>query len=332
MMHSAPTSEHNSNDCFLEKVQELGLNIFGFRGGQMNFSWGMRFTMQITAIACAVVISVPSSAQSKVPVTASPTFSEYFTVDENNLEEFSAKTRARTHVQMNEPLFGSELFIQKVKKLVVNLLKWTLHEEELPIPSERYIRKLHFGRWINDPNDNTCMNTRARVLVRDSQAEVTFRANKRCVVENGLWQDPYTGEEVTSSRKIQIDHIVPLKNAYVSGAWRWDYKTRCLYANYMGYENHLISSGSHENMSKGDRGPEKYLPPNTAYRCQYVRNWLTVKLIWQLTLNPDEVQAIHSVVNSDDCDPSLFRFTKEELEAQREDINSNIEFCMINKR
>jgi|GEM_PF-825368 len=332
MMHSAPPSQPNSNDCFLEKVQELGLNIFVFRGGYMNFSWGVKFTMQITAIVCAVLVSVSTYAQDKTPSAAAPTFSEYFTVDENNLEEFTAKIRSRTHMQLDQPLFGSELFIQKIKKFVVNLLKWTLHEEELPTPSERYIRKLHFGRWINDPNDNTCMNTRARVLVRDSQKEVTFRGNKRCVVEDGLWHDPYTGEEVTSSRKIQIDHLVPLKNAYVSGAWRWDYKTRCLYANYMGYGDHLISSGSHENMSKGDRGPEKYLPPNPAYRCQYVRSWLAVKLIWQLTLNPDEVQAIHTVVNEDGCDPALFRFTKEELEAQREDINSNIEFCMINKR
>lgn len=331
-MHSAPLSQPNSDDCFLEKVQELGLNNFILRGGYMNFSWGMKFTLRITAIVCATLVSVSSYAQEITPTASSPTFSEYFTVDENNLEEIPSRNRSRSLGHFEEPLLSSDLLIQKIKKFVVNLLKWTLHEEELPTPSERYIRKLHFGRWINDPYDSTCMNTRARVLVRDSQTEVTFRGNKNCIVEDGLWHDPYTGEDLTSSRKIQIDHLVPLKNAYVSGAWRWDYKTRCLYANYMGFDDHLISSGARENMSKGDRGPEKYIPPNPAYRCQYVRSWLAVKLIWQLTLNPDEVRAIHTVVNDYGCDRALFRFTKEELEAQRQDINKNIEFCMINKR
>src|SRR5690606_36654672 len=151
------------------------------------------------------------------------------------------------------------------------------------------------------PTDNICMNTRARVLVRDSQSPVTFRGNRDCVVDSGLWNEPYTGEQVTSSRQIQIDHMVPLKNAYVSGAWRWDYKTRCLYANFMGYRYHLVSSDAKQNMSKGDLGPDGYLPPNIAYRCQYLKNWLAVQLIWGLSLTLTEAQAIHDTVYALGC-------------------------------
>lgn len=254
-------------------------------------------------------------------------FSEYYTVDERGAG--TAKAYVFTALPQE---FGTDYLLLAAKKIVINLLKWTLHEEQRPIPEEDYIRKLHFGRWINDPTDDTCMNTRAKVLVRDSEEEVTYRNDKKCVVESGRWWDNYTNQELTSSRQIQIDHMVPLKNAYISGAYKWDYKTRCLYANYMGYKGHLISSEAHQNMAKGDRGPEKYLPPEPSYRCEYVKNWLTIKTIWGLNMTADEVQAVHEVVTNYNCKISDFRITKKELDDQRQFINENLEFCMINKR
>lgn len=284
--------------------------------------------MQLGAIILAVSLAIPGfsyAAQNPAPAQ------EFFTVDEENLE---AEATRRNEYGFSEysPNFGPDQFLQNLKKVVVNLLKWTLHEMQPPTPEEKYMRKLHFGRWINDPTDDTCMNTRAKVLVRDSNTEVTYRGNRQCVVENGHWNDPYAGKEVTSAREIQIDHMVPLKNAYVSGAWQWDYKTRCLYANYMGYRNHLVAADASENMSKGDRAPDKYLPTNLQHRCQYVRDWLAVKLIWKLNMTADEVQAIYETVNNYDCKGEDFRFSKTELERQRQFIASNIEFCMINRR
>ncbi len=286
----------------------------------------------VTVVLVAGLAAFKPSTAFSAP--AGPVEREFFTVDEDNLEsDVTQDSRYSTQNQNMSPMFfSSNYFIQRAKSLLVNLLKWTLHDEMPPQPEEKYIRKLHFGRWINDPNDNTCMNTRARVLVRDSQQDVTFRGNKQCVVEDGLWRDVYTDSDVTSSKGIQIDHMVPLKNAYVSGAWQWDYKTRCLYANYMGYKNHLVAAGSRENMSKGDRAPDKYLPPAFNYRCQYIRDWLAVKLIWKLTMTASEVQAIHEVVTNYGCDMDQFRFTQSELQKQRDNINDNLEFCMINKR
>lgn len=287
---------------------------------------GGKFLLQLVAI-----IMVASAAAPVWASTAPAPTQEFFTVDEDNLETDTTRKNDYSFMEYS-PEFGPDQFIQSLKKVVVNLLKWTLHQEQLPQPEEKYMRKLHFGRWINDPTDDTCMNTRAKVLVRDSNTEVTYRGGRQCVVESGHWNDPYAGKEVESAREIQIDHMVPLKNAYVSGAWQWDYKTRCLYANYLGYKNHLIAADASQNMSKGDRAPDKYLPANLSYRCQYVRDWLAVKLIWKLNMTMDEVQAIHDVVTNYGCKASDFRFTKTELEKQREYINANIEFCMINKR
>ncbi|ASD63886.1 HNH endonuclease family protein [Bdellovibrio bacteriovorus] len=284
-------------------------------------------SLQFVTMAMVAMSAAPVYA---APATAAPAH-EFFTVDEDNLESDTTRRNEYSFMEYS-PEFGPQQFIQGLKKVVINLLKWTLHEEAPPAPEEKYMRKLHFGRWINDPTDDTCMNTRAKVLVRDSNQEVTYRGNRQCVVDAGHWNDPYAGKEVVVAKEIQIDHMVPLKNAYISGAWQWDYKTRCLYANYMGYKNHLIAADASANMSKGDRAPDKYLPSNLAYRCQYVRDWLAVKLIWKLNMTMDEVQAIHDVVTNYGCKASDFKFSKAELESQREYINGNLDFCMINKR
>ncbi len=292
----------------------------------MSFVRIMKFRKCILGFILASHFVALAQAQAN---TAQPISKEYYTVNEQQLEQTGTTRSDFSAFTQN---FSPDSFIQRARVLVVNLLRWTLHNDRLQEPTERYMRKLHFGRWINDPTDDTCMNTRAKVLVRDSTGTVTYKGGRECVVDNGLWQDPYAGEEVTSSRGIQIDHMVPLKNAYTSGAWKWDYKTRCLYANYMGFNNHLISSSAHENMSKGDRAPDKYLPPNLSYRCQYIKNWLAVKLIWRLNMTSNEVHAIYEVANNYGCNLDDFKFSKQHLDEQREFINDNLEFCMINKR
>lgn len=251
-----------------------------------------------------------------------PVYHEYFTVNDTN---------TITESSINTFTFSPTQFLQAAQELVVNLLRWTLHNEDRPLPAENYIRKIHFGRWINDPTDDTCMNTRAKVLVRDSEDEVTYRNERKCVVENGKWIDPYSNQEFLNSRAIQIDHMVPLKNAYMAGAWRWDYRARCLYANYMGYRDHLIPASVHENTSKGDRAPNQYLPSEQSYRCQYVKNWLTIKLIWKLNMTADEAQAIYDVVTTYNCPTSDFQISQAELDEQRYFIYQNLDFCLTNR-
>ncbi|WP_413557214.1 DUF1524 domain-containing protein [Bdellovibrio sp. HCB209] len=266
------------------------------------------------------------------PYTDKPQWSQFYRVDDENVDHVSVGRPKTSPSDLMSPSVLMMDLYAKAKVAVVNLLRWNLYSAEMPVPTEKYMRKLHFGRWINDPTDETCMNTRAKVLVRDSKSDVTYRNGKFCVVEDGKWDDPYTNEEFSSSRHIQIDHMVPLKNAYMSGAFAWDYKTRCLYANYMGMKEHLVSAEAHQNMSKGDSGPEGYLPPYEPGRCQYIRNWLAIKMIWRLNVNPEEAQAMNDNIIKYNCRPSDFVFTKQELDAQRTVIAQSLNFCMINKR
>jgi len=250
---------------------------------------------------------------------------EYYTIEESPGRPPLGASELSSFVP--EELFsGAEVF-NAVRAGVLNLLQWTLHPQPPPMPSERYHRTWHFGRWINDPTDETCYNTRTKVLIRDSEGPVSFKERNHCLVESGDWQDPYAGMELRSSREIQIDHMVPLKNAYLAGAWQWNYQTRCTYANFLGNRFHLISASGRENMRKGDRGPDGYLPPNESYHCEYLENWLKVKLIWGLNMTPSEIQAIREDVRQSGCNPKNFRLSTAELAAQRELIREGSEAC-----
>ena len=208
-----------------------------------------------------------------------------------------------------------------------SLLNWKISNRSVNLEVDNYDRIGQFGRWINDTSDEVCFNTRAKVLVRDAVDTVVFKDSNHCVVESGAWNDPYTTETFTSASDVQIDHLVPLKNAYLSGAYKWDFKARCLYANYLGYDFHLISASGHENMRKGDKAPDKYMPPEESYACTYVRNWLAVKMLWGLTMTMPEAIAIRQIMIDQNCSLAKFRMSDAELNKQRRFAQDNVDLC-----
>lgn len=208
-----------------------------------------------------------------------------------------------------------------------SLLNWKTYSRRSNLEIEKYKRLDHFGRWINDPNDDTCYNTRALVLIRDSDKEVTFSDTNKCNVVTGRWHDPYTDDTFTAREEIQIDHLVPLKNAYMSGAYKWNFKARCLYANYMGNDFHLKSVNASQNMKKGDRTPEKYMPPNPEYSCRYLKNWLVTKFLWNLKMSVGEAEAIAQAMRDNRCNRYNFKISAREIMKQASFANDNIDLC-----
>lgn len=216
---------------------------------------------------------------------------------------------------------------QFIQARYYSLLNWKQYSRHTNLEIENYDRKVQFGRWVNDPTDQDCLNTRAKILVRDSVKVVTFKENSKCVIAEGRWSDPYTGTTFNLASEIQIDHLVPLKNAYLSGAYKWDFKARCLYANYLGYDFHLISASGTENLRKSDRAPDKYMPPKANYACTYVRNWLTVKLLWGLSMTESEAAAIRQILVDQNCSTAAFRISDAELDRQRKFAQAHIDLC-----
>ena len=148
--------------------------------------------------------------------------------------------------------------------------------------------------WTDEDGD--CQNTRQEVLIAESSVAVTFQSGEQCRVAAGLWQAPYTGTTANDPGNLDVDHMVPLENAHRSGGWDWSRERKREYANYLGYENHLIATSSRANRSKGSKGPEEWRPPLEAYWCVYAVDWVTIKNEWGLTVTETEYHALSEML------------------------------------
>lgn len=300
-------------------------------GSRHTSKSGFKTLVVMLSFLSVLVVSghSPTAFAQDSDLAANANSSEYYTIEES--QEITANEPQEVNPLSPQNLFSLHTLAEKIRNIAFNLLRWKLHPEAPKKPLDRYNRRAHFGNgWINDRSDKQCYNTRAKVLIRDSTAPVSFKDHNTCIVATGEWSEPYTGETITEAGGIdgiQIDHMVPLKNAYTSGAWEWNFQTRCLYANFMGNNFHLISSSARENMRKGDRAPDQYMPPLKSYRCQYLENWLKIKLIWKLNLTSSEVQAVRDEVRTNNCDSSKFTLTARELKQQRKLIYENLKLC-----
>jgi hypothetical protein len=120
-----------------------------------------------------------------------------------------------------------------------------------------------WGGWIDEDGD--CENTRAEILIRDSQTEVSFDG---CRVVSGLWNLPYWGDTATQATQIDIDHIIPLKWAHGHGGDRWSSGRKRTFAND---PDNLLATSSSANRSKGAKGPDEWMPKVNG--CSYAQRW-----------------------------------------------------------
>ena len=155
------------------------------------------------------------------------------------------------------------------------------------------------GEWKHwTDEDGDCQDARQEVLIAESLEQVTFETNRRCRVEMGRWWAPYLEHHLGNPGHIDVDHHVPLKNAHLSGGWRWDAEMKERYANYLGEENHLVAISARHNRSKGARGPEEWAPPDNALWCEYALGWTEIKHRWGLTMTPYESDIVMDMLHT----------------------------------
>ena len=153
--------------------------------------------------------------------------------------------------------------------------------------------------------DSDCQNTRHEVLIEESLKEVAFKGDKKCQVATGEWLDPYTGITVKDATKLDVDHMVPLKNAHDSGGWKWAKDRKAAFANEMGYEDHLIAVTASANRKKGAKGPEEWKPVNQDYWCDYAVDWVQIKVDWELSVTMAEWAALQDMLKTCDKQTSI---------------------------
>lgn len=146
--------------------------------------------------------------------------------------------------------------------------------------------------WTDD--DHNCRNTRHEVLAAESEVPVRYSSKDRCKVTHGRWRCPFTGRTITDPRKLDVDHMVPLHEAHRSGGDTWSAERKRRYANERTDAGHLIAVDRAANRSKGDQGPDAWLPDNAAYRCTYVEEWVRIKERWSLSMDSKEQRAVEA--------------------------------------
>jgi hypothetical protein len=170
-----------------------------------------------------------------------------------------------------------------------------------PVGTEGYVRDAFGSDWV-DTDGNGC-NQRDDVLLRDAVPGTTRVAQQDSCdhdVLAGSWHDPYTGrtlrftdlKDLGQAQAIQIDHLVPLAEAWVSGARRWSGDRREVFANGL---DELLAVDGPTNTSKSDDDPAAWRP-RKGYQCTYARHWIATKARYRLAVDPSEKSALEQML------------------------------------
>ena len=150
-------------------------------------------------------------------------------------------------------------------------------------------QRTKFRHWVDSDGDGC--NTREEVLVDESlgKAQVMWPG---CKVVAGDWVSRYDGVAVTDPAELDIDHFVPLKEAWDSGAFAWSAAQREQYANDLSDPRALVAVTASTNRSKGEKDPPQWMPPAGSDFCTYLSDWVVVKAHWRLTMDESEYRFI----------------------------------------
>ncbi|MGW5679944.1 HNH endonuclease family protein [Streptomyces sp. NPDC003860] len=163
--------------------------------------------------------------------------------------------------------------------------------DQLPVATEKragYTRAA-FKHWNAGLKPDGC-DTRDEVLL--AEAVKAPKPGAGCKLAGGSWRSYYDDTVVNAASRLDIDHMVPLAEAWDSGAYGWTAARREAYANDQGQAASLVAVTAKSNRSKADQDPAKWMPPSKETHCTYAADWVSTKLRWKLSADQDEVDAL----------------------------------------
>ncbi|MFD8984087.1 HNH endonuclease family protein [Streptomyces sp. NPDC059564] len=166
-------------------------------------------------------------------------------------------------------------------------------------------QRTSFKHWNAGANPSDGCNTRMEVLI--AEAVVAPEVGPGCTLTGGVWWSYYDDREVTPAGALDIDHMVPLAEAWDSGASSWTAQRREAYANDLGQEASLVAVTARSNRSKADQDPAQWLPPSAEAVCRYGAEWTATKLRWGLAV--DELERDRLLDIAAGCGDTAVEFT-----------------------
>ncbi|MFI6653219.1 HNH endonuclease family protein [Streptomyces sp. NPDC050529] len=159
-----------------------------------------------------------------------------------------------------------------------------------------------FRLWVDADKDGC--DTRKEVLI--AEAVKAPEQGARCALTGGEWLSYYDEVTVDAATKLDIDHVVPLAEAWDSGASQWDADRRERYANDLDADRSLVAVTASKNRQKADRDPADWLPPAASAQCTYGADWVGTKLRWKLTADAKERAALDKLTEG--CPDTVVKY------------------------
>ena len=191
---------------------------------------------------------------------------------------------------------------RRVAKAALKRLAALRVAEHDPAVDGSYERS-EFGHGWDDV-DSDGQNERAEILIRTHkgpESGLKFATTRERRVVSGKWFCRFTGETFTDAGRLDIDHLVPLKDAWLSGASTWTRERRERYANGVGIRtNHktwLVPVSASANRSKSDDAPHEWLPPRREYWKRYAAAWVRTKHYWALSVTAAEKAKLEEILS-----------------------------------
>lgn len=161
-----------------------------------------------------------------------------------------------------------------------------------PSPQGVY-RREDWPHWA-DVDGNGC-DARQDALIAWSIVPATVNRSGTCKVVAGSWVSPYDLKASNNAGDFDVDHLVPLANAFESGGWAWSAERRRAFANNPG---ELVVASASSNRSKGADSPDQWRPSNRDSWCAYADGWVKVKSAWGLTVTTSERDALGQMLDT----------------------------------
>jgi len=164
--------------------------------------------------------------------------------------------------------------------------------DDRPSPQGSY-RREEWPHWA-DVDGNGC-DARQDALAAWSVVPATVNRSGTCKVVVGSWVSPYDQMASNNPSDFDVDHLVPLENAFRSGGWAWSTERRRAFANNPG---ELVVASASSNRSKGSDPPNEWRPAFRDSWCAYADGWVKVKSAWGLTVTTSERDALGQMLDT----------------------------------